>query len=967
MSSVSDLIRDISNPLSKNWCVDPVSGSDSNDGSPAAPFQHLRKALQTIGGITSITWADGSPPSWVSEVRDLERLPATVGSDIGFQLRWRKPGDGFIYISLGFDPTISSSQTPLGLTEQWGPEVKFAESTTPSDVWLYDGLVTASRNRHVASFGIKLSFSLNPTFFFETTELTSLDKGDGSQVLFTGTLPHFPVVSPFTTLYGSTTGGTETFTDDGLGNLTGDLGGSGTINYTNGNYSITFANPLILDADLFAQWNYDDGEGTAKFVSNVSGASACDVNMRCAHNIYVLGGPITETIPCIRNYVTLIGRGISLGMELLYFMLGFGDMETSITPSIGSDANLLPVVTVFNGTLRSIGVSFGFQTTLSGGGELVAPVSAGATEIEVDDASGFTLGGQVYGFLKLGATSDPHEILKFSDLNFYAFDMSDSPEPRESVPGAGYDVIVLNADNGRVGTTWPAAGKFTLSLAITGFVWDYTAVGTLSEGGLTKSYILLATPISQTLVDAWNFMMSAFPTIPGIVALGGINNKIPLLRPLDASWPSGTGITYWSPPCICELWSVKTKLNDCSLITSSAGIFVPPVVGAPIATNLMAGLWEVDISEERNAMFIVGKGTPGILNYSFMPHRYKIEQLYFLGFGDCHLFDYPAFDLILPWAVTPIPFSEPMINEFTDVMHSMFAYLDRGGPEFLIRERGGKKYKVHFEQNAYAKTNKDLPVFIQEFLLGTAIPDDLLVEFDTSPGLWPTNALTQDPNPMAYPDQYKAGGSVQSLIGPETVLMVVRTITTHLPISGVAVAICDATGVSILATGKTNGSGNVVLDGNTSAGYTCPVGAYSIKLYKGGANFEPSYPISVVAGGPNAFILEGTEIVIPGPVDPTLCRVYGWATDGGTRIANCKVTALLTEPGAKAGLFKIISHKIEVITDATGYWQLDLIPNASITQPGTRYRFAFEREDIDYHYDVQKVVPIGPVVNFNSL
>ena len=49
------------------------------------------------------------------------------------------------------------------------------------------------------------------------------------------------------------TDGTETFTDDGLGVLTGDAGGTGTVNYDTGAYSIVFNSVVAVSTDI---WTY---------------------------------------------------------------------------------------------------------------------------------------------------------------------------------------------------------------------------------------------------------------------------------------------------------------------------------------------------------------------------------------------------------------------------------------------------------------------------------------------------------------------------------------------------------------------------------------------------------------------------------------------------------------------------------------------------------------------------------------
>lgn len=65
----------------------------------------------------------------------------------------------------------------------------------------------------------------------------SIGTGDASEVTFTGTLTKFPVVKKSMIVSDDT----ETFKDEaGDGNLVGSLGGSGSITYSTGVYSVTF-------------------------------------------------------------------------------------------------------------------------------------------------------------------------------------------------------------------------------------------------------------------------------------------------------------------------------------------------------------------------------------------------------------------------------------------------------------------------------------------------------------------------------------------------------------------------------------------------------------------------------------------------------------------------------------------------------------------------------------------------------
>jgi hypothetical protein len=86
------------------------------------------------------------------------------------------------------------------------------------------------------------------------------DSGDGSTVTFANTLVNNPIVPGSLTF----TDGTEDFTDNADGTLTGDAGGTGTINYTTGAASVTFAvAPTTGTDNITASYRYGNaGFGT---------------------------------------------------------------------------------------------------------------------------------------------------------------------------------------------------------------------------------------------------------------------------------------------------------------------------------------------------------------------------------------------------------------------------------------------------------------------------------------------------------------------------------------------------------------------------------------------------------------------------------------------------------------------------------------------------------------------------------
>jgi len=78
------------------------------------------------------------------------------------------------------------------------------------------------------------------------------------QLTYNGTLANTPLRAGDLVI--STSGGGETFTDQGDGTLDGDSGGSGTINYTNGAWSITYGANPGGGKNITADYNYFSGD-----------------------------------------------------------------------------------------------------------------------------------------------------------------------------------------------------------------------------------------------------------------------------------------------------------------------------------------------------------------------------------------------------------------------------------------------------------------------------------------------------------------------------------------------------------------------------------------------------------------------------------------------------------------------------------------------------------------------------------
>jgi hypothetical protein len=118
------------------------------------------------------------------------------------------------------------SEFKTGLFNYLQPWIRPIEAFEPLDnAYIYRGVLT-KRNGY--------------TFFGYMAYEDVLAVGNGSIVTFTGTLAFNGSGNTIVPGSFTPTDGTEHFTDNGAGVLTGSAGGTGTINYTTGAYSITF-------------------------------------------------------------------------------------------------------------------------------------------------------------------------------------------------------------------------------------------------------------------------------------------------------------------------------------------------------------------------------------------------------------------------------------------------------------------------------------------------------------------------------------------------------------------------------------------------------------------------------------------------------------------------------------------------------------------------------------------------------
>ena len=108
-----------------------------------------------------------------------------------------------------------------------------------------------------------LNFYVEPDIFynqnFQPISRTVIGTGDGSTTVFTATLSNgsFPIQAGSVIVDDTV----ETFTDNSDGTLTGDMGGSGTVDYDTGALTVTFATAPVSGVNVEASWQaYQPGQ-----------------------------------------------------------------------------------------------------------------------------------------------------------------------------------------------------------------------------------------------------------------------------------------------------------------------------------------------------------------------------------------------------------------------------------------------------------------------------------------------------------------------------------------------------------------------------------------------------------------------------------------------------------------------------------------------------------------------------------
>lgn len=270
---------------SLNWMTDGSSISVRRGQARLGLTENLGSGR--ITGYIVAEKADGTKIPFRTRLRKVEYYDATTDE-------WVEVGTDILPVAAsGQDITLSPYQSITG-SQLWlnspncGP-IKIMVANPGSYTSMYDssknfkGYIKIKQNRMFLWNRTATGTATDKTGLYgsyvdkdEATDFTQISaevagSGNGILTTFTGTLA-FKAAGPKRTCFEVTfTDGVETFIDDLNGILVGSAGGTGTINYTTGDFSVTFAvAPAATPSNITATYRWEDStsSGIADFTKS---------------------------------------------------------------------------------------------------------------------------------------------------------------------------------------------------------------------------------------------------------------------------------------------------------------------------------------------------------------------------------------------------------------------------------------------------------------------------------------------------------------------------------------------------------------------------------------------------------------------------------------------------------------------------------------------------------------------------
>jgi hypothetical protein len=141
---------------------------------------------------------------------------------------------------------------------------------------------------------------------------------------------------------------------------------------------------------------------------------------------------------------------------------------------------------------------------------------------------------------------------------------------------------------------------------------------------------------------------------------------------------------------------------------------------------------------------------------------------------------------------------------------------------------------------------------------------------------------------------------------------------------------------ALVAVGTTNSLGRAWFNLNS--------GEYLTIIISPGYTF-PAYDTIVVLG-PGADTVLGYQFNPGGPASPSLCRLYGYLYGvNGLPVSAASIVASLPKGVMRTDQLVVAPFAVSTVTDAGGYFFLDLIPSDSLRPSGSTYEISVSRND----------------------
>jgi hypothetical protein len=218
-----------------------------------------------------------------------------------------------------------------------------------------------------------------------------------------------------------------------------------------------------------------------------------------------------------------------------------------------------------------------------------------------------------------------------------------------------------------------------------------------------------------------------------------------------------------------------------------------------------------------------------------------------------------------------------------------------------------------------------LPVW-REFVVLPANVYDSLVAGTDNLDVSPSAAAIADAVLDELLADHQGAGSVGAAIDAVAVPAGLRQITISVvdgvaaPVADVNVAIYDSGNTAMVTRGDTDAGGQLVVNLDDAT--------YKVRLMKGGYTFTT--PQTLVVSADASAEYTATEYTPTPASSPDLCMVFGTLLDaGGNALEGATVRVRTDAPDAVSGN-QLTTGTVEATTDATGYFELELVRNAEV-------------------------------------